>query len=378
MTDEPAYRILILGGYGNFGLRIARALATHAQCHLILAGRDEQRAREAIRALNNDGATARLEGIRLDSEDPQFARRLVEMQVKTVIHTAGPFQGQSYAVANACIEAGAHYIDLADGREFVAGISSLDPAARGKCVLIVSGASTVPALSGAVIDHYRHAFASIDEIAIGITPGNRTPRGLSTVESVLSYCGKSFQRWQAGCWQPVIGWQDLHRVFYPRLGKRWFANCDVPDLSLFPDRYAVTETVKFHAGLELSIIQLSLWIMSWVARWRWVRSWVPAARFLMRASEWLIDFGTDAGGMHVRIAGRDGSGKYRQVMWMLTALQGHGPQIPCIAAIVIARKLMQDRLDDVIGARACLDLMTLEDFDAAVQELDIRWEENWL
>src|SRR6188768_596518 len=105
MTDEPAYRILILGGYGNFGLRIARALATHAQCHLILAGRDEQRAREAIRALNNDGATARLEGIRLDSEDPQFARRLVEMQVKTVIHTAGPFQGQSYAVANACIEA---------------------------------------------------------------------------------------------------------------------------------------------------------------------------------------------------------------------------------------------------------------------------------
>ena len=98
----------------------------------------------------------------------------------------------------------------------------------------------------------------------------------------------------------------------------------------------------------------------------------------MRASEWLIDFGTDAGGMHVRIAGRDGSGRYRQVMWMLTALQGHGPQIPCIAAIVIARKLMQDRLDDVIGARACLDLMTLEDFDAAVQELDIRWEENWL
>ncbi|MFL6551057.1 MAG: KR domain-containing protein, partial [Povalibacter sp.] len=66
MTDERAYRILILGGYGNFGLRIARALATHARCHLILAGRDLSRAQQAVASLESDGAIAWLEGLRLD------------------------------------------------------------------------------------------------------------------------------------------------------------------------------------------------------------------------------------------------------------------------------------------------------------------------
>jgi hypothetical protein len=299
------------------------------------------------------------------------------MRIATVIHTAGPFQGQSYSVAVACIGAGVHCIDLADGRAFVAGITTLHERARAKGVLIVSGASTVPALSAAVIDHYRSNFASISEIAIGITPGNRTPRGLSTVESVLSYCGKTFQRWQQGVWQAVYGWQDLHRVRYPKLGKRWFANCDVPDLTLFPERYAVTNSVKFHAGLELSIIHLSMWAMSWLARWGWVRSWLPAAGFLKRASEWLMNFGSDAGGMHVEIAGTNRSGRQRRLFWVLTAMRGDGPQIPCIASIVIARKLMSGRLNEVAGARACLDLMTLQEFDEAVRGLDIQWEENW-
>jgi Saccharopine dehydrogenase NADP binding domain len=377
MTGESAYRILILGGYGNFGLRIARALATHPQCHLILAGRDRTRAQRAAEELTANGALAQVEAIRLDADDRGLAECLREMNVATLIHTAGPFQGQSYSVANACIDVGVHYIDLADGRAFVAGITSLQDRAREKGVLIVSGASTVPALSAAVIDHYRSAFASISNIAIGITPGNRTPRGLSTVESVLSYCGKAYQRWQQGAWRSVYGWQDLHRVRYPKIGKRWFANCDVPDLTLFPERYAVTDSVKFHAGLELSIIQLSMWMMSWLARWGVVRNWMPAAHFLKRASEYLMNFGTDAGGMHVEISGIDHAGQQRRVFWVLTAMQGHGPQIPCIASIVIVRKLMSGRLNDVSGARPCVDLMTLEEFDEAVQGLDIAWEERW-
>jgi hypothetical protein len=377
MTDERAYRILILGGYGNFGLRIARALATHARCHLILAGRDLSRAQQAVASLESEGAIARLEGLRLDAATPDLLEQLRNHRVNLVIHTAGPFQEQSYSVARACIDAGTHYIDLADGRAFVAGISALNDEAQRQGVLIISGASTVPALSAAVIDRYRIAFAAISDIAIGITPGNRTPRGLSTVESVLSYCGKPFKRWQRGEWRVVYGWQDLHRVRYPKIGKRWFSSCDVPDLDLFPERYHVAGTVKFHAGLELSIIHLSLWLMSWITRWGWMRTWLPAARFLQRASEYLISWGSDAGGMHVEIAGTDHSGRHRRLLWVLTAFQGHGPQIPCIASIVIARKLMHEQLAGVAGARPCLDLMTLEEFGEAVQGLDIGWQEHW-
>ena len=48
----------------------------------------------------------------------------------------------------ACIAAGAHYLDLADARDFVARIGTLDAAARAAGVAIISGASSVPALVG--------------------------------------------------------------------------------------------------------------------------------------------------------------------------------------------------------------------------------------
>ena len=59
-----------------------------------------------------------------------------------------------YDVAKACIAWGCHYIDLADGREFVDGISALDALARENNVLVVSGASSVPCLTSALVDHW--------------------------------------------------------------------------------------------------------------------------------------------------------------------------------------------------------------------------------
>jgi hypothetical protein len=86
---------------------------------------------------------------------------LRDLRVGTVIHTAGPFQGQDYTVARAAIDAGCHYVDLADGRQFVTGIVALDAAAKSRGLTSASGASSVPALSSAVVDHYLPEFKTI-------------------------------------------------------------------------------------------------------------------------------------------------------------------------------------------------------------------------
>jgi short subunit dehydrogenase-like uncharacterized protein len=71
-----------------------------------------------------------LGGAELDATGPGLAHRFTELGVNTVVHTAGPFQGQDYTVALAAIDAGCHYVDLGDGRQFVCGIGRLDAAAR--------------------------------------------------------------------------------------------------------------------------------------------------------------------------------------------------------------------------------------------------------
>ena len=249
--------ILVLGGYGHFGRRICSALSQTVSVKLIVAARDATTAQALARSL---GAVH--QGVALDHTDIDLAQRLRDLHVDAVVHTCGPFQGQDYHVARACIAAGAHYIDLADGRAFVAGIGELDPAARERDVLVASGASTLPALSFAVVDEYRAYFSRLDAIDISIAPGQQTPRGVATLEAVLSYCGKPFEVWEQGRWQTVHGWQDVHRYRYPDFGVRWLARCDVPDLQLFPAHYPGVQRVRFDAGLELTLAQGAFWLLA--------------------------------------------------------------------------------------------------------------------
>jgi len=125
-----------------------------------------------------------------------------------VIHTAGPFQGQEYGVARAAIAAGCHYVDLADGRDFVSRIGILDADAKARGVTVVSGASSVLAPSSAVVDRYRAEFDRLESIQIGISFGARAP-GLTTVRGVFSYAGKPVRSLRDGSWTTSYGWRDL-------------------------------------------------------------------------------------------------------------------------------------------------------------------------
>lgn len=364
MPGAPGtYRVLILGGYGHFGGRIARALCGDAT--LILAGRDAARARQAAGALAGSH-----EGIALDCADGQLDQHLRALSADAVIHTCGPFQGQGYHVARACIAAGAHYIDLADGRAFVAGIGALDAAARERGVLVSSGASTLPALSSAVVDAHRGNFSRLDAIDVSIAPGQRTPRGVATLEAVLSYCGKPFEVWEDGRWQTVHGWQDLHRFDYPDFGRRWLARCDVPDLQLFPERYPGVSRVRFDAGLEVAIAQGAFWLLAAAVRLRVLGSASTLARVLQRHGRWFDVLGSNTGGMHVGLRGSGADGRLARVDWHLVARRGHGPEIPCVPAIVLARKLAAGTLA-ARGAMPCMGLMSLAEFGTAVAHLDI-------
>src|SRR5207248_3844574 len=108
-----------------------------------------------------------------------------------VVDAAGPFQGATYRLARAAIAAGIHYLDLADARGFVAGFGALDAEARTAGIVALTGASSTPALSHAVLDRLTAGWRRIDHIEIAISPGNRaSPRGLAVIRSILSYAGR--------------------------------------------------------------------------------------------------------------------------------------------------------------------------------------------
>lgn len=356
-------RVLIIGGYGNFGRYIARSLDGDPAIRLIIGGRSLVRAREFAAAL------ASAEPAALDIHCGLLAS-FRSIRPDIVIHTTGPFQRQDYRVAEAAIAAGAHYLDLADARTFVASIQALDEKARSRNVLIVSGASSVPCLTAAVIDHYRPRFAQLETVDYGISAAQQTNRGLATMRSVLSYVGQPFETLRDGQLKRVFGWQNARSVLYPELGRRWFGDCDIPDLELFPARYPELHTIRFGAGHELGILQLGTWVLSWPARWRLIPPLDHFAPALMRIAFLLDRFGGSRSGFHMILSGKGHSGDPKTIRFFLIARSGHGPFIPCMPAILLARKLARGEIDRR-GAMPCLDLITLDEYLAALKDLDI-------
>lgn len=361
------HTILVLGGYGFFGERISESLASDSSVRLLVAGRHAAKAAALVARLRLPAEQA----VVVDANDPGLGARLRDLRVDTVIHTAGPFQAQKYTVATAAIAAGCHYIDLADGRDFVVGIESLDAAARERGVTVVSGASSVPALSSAVIDRYLPKFKRLDSIEFGISSGGRAP-GLATVRGVFSYGGKRFQEWREGAWRTTYGWLDLRRhLFPPPLGARWVSSCDIPDLTLFPKRYPTARTVSFHAGFASGLGHLVVCGLAGLVRARLLKSLTPFAVPLSRMSNWIEPLLSDEGGMFVALTGEGRESNRLYVSWNLLARQNHGPYIPCGAAIALARKLANGASVPK-GAMPCVGLLTVKEFLAPLRNLDIR------
>lgn len=353
--------VLVLGGYGNFGKRISELLVRQ-NISVIICGRNRQKAEQLQKKLASPNAD-----ISIFDMHTELAAKLEELKPKVVINTCGPFQNQDYGAARTCIDQGIPYIDLADGRDYVNGIGELDDAAKKNGVIVISGASTVPALTSAVVEHFLGEFKQIDTLDFGIAPGQRAERGLATTQAILSYVGKQLKPC-AG--HPIrYGWQDLHSVTYPKVGKRWMATCEVPDLDLLPKRYGIG-AIRFSAGMDVPLVHFGIWAMSWIVRIGLPLDLTKLAVPLLKISNLFDVFGSADGGMHVEMSGIGVDGKPLTKRWFILAYNSHGPYIPSVPAVVLAKRIIDGTLTDT-GAYPCVGLMSLEDYLHELNHLEV-------
>jgi hypothetical protein len=342
--------VTVLGGYGVFASRISEALTRIPDCRVRIAGRNRVVGANLAHRLGADFCECSL-------EDVGSIRRAVEGS-SLVIHAAGPFQKADYRVARSCLECNSHYIDLADAREFVAGIGQLHNAARERKLLVVSGVSSAPGITSALVDKLRWEFSQIEEIQIALSPGNQNPRGASTIGAVLSYLGRPIRVWQDGSWTNRPGWGDAKRLGFPApVGRRRVHNCDVPDLELFPAFFAA-RTVRFYAGLELDFLNYLL------STCRHVVQLVPLnlprhRRLFLNLSLMLYPLGSTHGSLAIWLRGNNRQGApIERRLAIVTDYDG--PATPTSAAIVLTRKILKVG-PPRIGAFPCLGFFTLEE-----------------
>ncbi len=367
-------RVLIIGGYGTFGGRLARLLADEARLTLVIAGRSRDKAQAFRAALPARATTEAKTGA--TTEARVFDRNGdVEAQLRAaapdiLVDATGPFQSYGddpYQVVKACLALGIDYLDLADGSAFVAGIGPFDGAARARGIFVLSGASSFPVLTAAVVGHLARGLERVESIAGGIAPSPYAGVGLNVISAIAGYAGQPLRLRRDG--QAATGHALTESRRYTiappgRLPLRniRFSLVDVPDLRVLAAIWPDARSIWMGAGTLPEILQRCLNALAWLVRLRALPSLGFLAPLFFRAIN-LIRWGEHRGGMFVRVEGRGAGGVPVERSWHLLAEGDDGPLIPAMAVEAIVRNCLEGKRPDS-GARSAAQELTLADYEA--------------
>lgn len=312
--------------------------------------------------------------VALDRDATDLASRIGALAPAIVVDAAGPFHGYGhdpYRVARAAIAAGAHYLDLSDDAPFTVGIGVLDAAARAAGVSVLSGVSSVPALSSAVAGALCEGLAEVHLIESVILPGNRAPRGRSVMASILAQVGRPLTIIRAGRPVTVHGWTDLRTMRWSVPGRaplrRPASFIGAPDLALFADHFGA-RSVVFRAGLDLRLFHHALGLAAPLVR----AGLLPRLDQFTRLFGWIADrfegAGSDRGGMVVDAVGVTTAGAPVRRRWGLIVEDGDGPNVPALPGLILCAKLARGEVQP--GARPCLAEFGLAEAEDALASLD--------
>ena len=356
-------KILILGGYGVFGGRLAELLADVPDLDLLICGRDLARAERFCAAYRG---AARVHPHALDRRD--IAGALDDLRPDLVVDASGPFQdygADRYRVVEACIAAKTDYLDFADGADFVFGIDRFDARAKAADIFILSGVSSFPALTGAVLREMAKTM-DIRIVEGGIAPSPFAGIGLNVMRAVVGYAGAPVKLRRGGRDGHGIGLAESLRytVAVPgRLPLRniHFSLVDVPDLQLIPRAWPAITDIWMGAGPVPEILHRILNLLAKTRARFHLPSFEPFSRLFYAVLN-RMRFGEHRGGMFIRARGLVDD-RPAERSWHLLAEGDDGPYIPSMAIEAIVRKLRTgDR--PAAGARSSVDALTLADYDA--------------
>lgn len=365
-------KILIIGGYGIFGGRLAELLCKREDLTLLIAGRSLPKAKAFCVSLQHTNTTAVF-----FNRDGNIAHAIAELTVDLIIDASGPFQSYGndpYRLVKACIKHKVHYMDFSDASDFVKGIAQFDKEAKAANIFVLSGVSSFPILTAAVVRKLAHDLACVDSIKGGIAPSPFAVVGLNVIKAITSYAGKPVMLIRNSQPTPAYGLLEHCRyTIAPKgckpLNNVYFSLVDVPDLQVLPQLWPSVDSVWMGAGPVPEILHKMLNGFAWLVRIRCLPSLVflaPIFHFVLNILRW----GEHRGGMFVEVTGRDKHNRERTKSWHLIAEGDDGPYIPAMALQALVLKCINGATPKPGARPGTLDL-ELEDYEVLFSQRQI-------
>lgn len=367
-------RVLIVGGYGTFGGRLVELIDDEPRLTLIVSGRSLSRAEEYCAGRTR--AVAQLIPALFDRERAT-AEQLKALQPDLVVDASGPFQAYGrapYRLVELCAHCEVNYLDLADGSEFVGGVAQFDELAKAAGIFVLSGVSSFPVLTAAVVRRLSAEMAEISSIRGGIAPSPFAGVGTNVIRAIASYSGQRISVRRGGKTEDGRPFVEsiLYVVGVPGripLEQRRFSLVDVPDLAILPALWPSVQDVWIGAAPVPAALHRALNAFAWLVKTGLLPglSWMSGAMHFVTAR---VRWGEHRGGMFVEVRGRVGDGSQIVRTWYLLAEGSDGPLIPCMAVEAIIRGSLAGKKPPS-GARTAISDVGLSDYEALFRKRTI-------
>ncbi len=176
---------LLYGANGYTGELIARRARAQGE-RPVLAGRNAG----AVGAL---AAELGFEHRAFALDDPAVVARGLE-GIKAVLHCAGPFSRTAAPMAEACLRAGAHYLDITGEIEVFESMAARDAATRAAGLTLLPGVGFDVVPSDCLAAHLKRRLPTATQLALGFQGSATFSRGTATTMAENLHRGGAVRR----------------------------------------------------------------------------------------------------------------------------------------------------------------------------------------
>lgn len=227
-------KILILGGQGRIGSRVAADVLAHTTATVTVTGR-QRRASHHPRQMP----------LQLDLDDRSGLHQAIAVH-DLVIHCAGPFSYRDDRVLLACIEAGVNYLDVADNPDYVHQAHRHREAAQKAGITAITSSGVFPGISNSMARQGIEALDQADEVHLSYVVAGSGGAGVTVMRTTFLELQHPINAWIDGQRQQIPPYSQRQQVpFPPPYGPcpvYWFNTIEAATLpQVFPLKTVITK-----------------------------------------------------------------------------------------------------------------------------------------
>lgn len=263
--------MLILGGTGNTGRKIAELLLRHTDVKLLLASRNVEKLSAITQSLQDKYSPDRVDWVQVNASDPASLK--IALTGINFLISAASTAKFTKLVARACLDSSCDYLDVQYSQSKVKILRSMADEIESKGRCFISDAGFHPGLPAALVRYGAYFFDQMETAIVG-SAINQDWRNLDLSPSTQREFVREMMNYQSlfyrnGTWQKASLWttKDFIKMDYgDKFKRRLCAPMFFEEMRILPEAYPSLDRTGFYISgfgwftdmIIIPIVMLSL------------------------------------------------------------------------------------------------------------------------